>query len=81
MKVLRCLWALALLLCTCPAFHFEQGCTLPALIDATADELQEGLAEGCFTSVDLVNVVTSFGLGCLHMQLTLDRLMYLESMR
>ena len=32
------------------------NCTYPALITATADELQDGLQNGCFTSVDLVNV-------------------------
>lgn len=32
------------------------NCTYPALIEATADELQDGLQKGCFTSVDLVNV-------------------------
>ncbi|GFG21019.1 putative amidase C869.01 [Aspergillus udagawae] len=30
-------------------------CVFPSLIEATAAELQEGLAKGCFSSVDLVN--------------------------
>ncbi|EFQ98456.1 glutamyl-tRNA(Gln) amidotransferase subunit A [Nannizzia gypsea CBS 118893] len=32
-----------------------QACDIPRLIDATADQLQDGLTKGCFTSVDLVN--------------------------
>lgn len=36
--------------------HNYRGCEFPALIDATADQLQDGLNTGCFTSVDLVNV-------------------------
>lgn len=36
-----------------PGFH--NNCTYPLLIEATADELQDGLQKGCFTSVDLVN--------------------------
>lgn len=31
-------------------------CTYPSLANATSDELQNGLQNGCFTSVDLVNV-------------------------
>lgn len=33
-----------------------QGCEIPRLIDASAEQLQDGLTKGCFTSVDLVNV-------------------------
>ncbi|KMU91575.1 glutamyl-tRNA(Gln) amidotransferase subunit A [Coccidioides immitis H538.4] len=32
-----------------------QSCKYPSLIDATAEELQDGLSRKCFTSVDLVN--------------------------
>ncbi|PGH33005.1 hypothetical protein GX50_04220 [[Emmonsia] crescens] len=31
-------------------------CDFPSLIDATSDQLQVGLAKGCYSSVDLVNV-------------------------
>lgn len=31
-------------------------CDLPSLIDATVDDLQEGLNKSCFTSVELVKV-------------------------
>ncbi|EGE04499.1 amidase [Trichophyton equinum CBS 127.97] len=31
-----------------------QACDIPRLIEATADQLQDGLTKGCFTSVDLV---------------------------
>lgn len=33
-----------------------QACDIPRLIEATADQLQDGLTKGCFTSVDLVKV-------------------------
>lgn len=33
-----------------------KNCTYPDLISATADELEAGLKDGCFSSVDLVNV-------------------------
>ncbi|KAM5443733.1 putative amidase [Microsporum ferrugineum] len=32
-----------------------QGCEISRLIDASAEQLQDGLTKGCFTSVDLVN--------------------------
>lgn len=31
-------------------------CTYPSLINATSDQLQDGLSKGCFTSADLVKV-------------------------
>ncbi|KAF9894760.1 hypothetical protein FE257_006650 [Aspergillus nanangensis] len=39
--------------------HSSTQCSYPALINATADQLRDGLDKGCFTSVDLVNVYTS----------------------
>lgn len=36
------------------------SCAYPALINATADQLQQGLVEGCFTSVDLLNVLHTY---------------------
>ncbi|RAL14473.1 putative amidase [Aspergillus homomorphus CBS 101889] len=36
----------------------RQECDLPALIDATVDDLREGLENGCFTSVELVKAYT-----------------------
>lgn len=35
-------------------------CRMPALIDATSDELLSGLQRGFFTSLDLVNVSPFF---------------------
>lgn len=32
------------------------SCTYPSLGEATSDQLEAGLSNGCFTSVDLVNV-------------------------
>lgn len=32
------------------------GCAYPSLINATSDQLQDGLSKGCFTSADLVKV-------------------------
>lgn len=37
----------------------KRDCSYPSLANATADELQNGLQKGCFTSVDMVNVCTS----------------------
>ncbi|OJJ50797.1 hypothetical protein ASPZODRAFT_21316 [Penicilliopsis zonata CBS 506.65] len=34
-------------------------CSYPSLIEATGEELQKGLEDGCFTSVDLVNAYTA----------------------
>lgn len=34
----------------------KSNCTYPSLIEATVDDLEDGLRRGCFTSVDLVNV-------------------------
>lgn len=34
----------------------RQTCNYPSLIDATSDQLQVGLEQECFSSVDLVNV-------------------------
>lgn len=31
-------------------------CTYPSLINATSDQIQDGLNKGCFTSADLVRV-------------------------
>ncbi|KAF3491302.1 amidase [Arthroderma uncinatum] len=37
------------------AFAYPSACEIPRLIDASAEQLQDGLTKGCFTSVDLVN--------------------------
>ncbi|KAL4894733.1 amidase [Aspergillus ambiguus] len=60
MAFYRCLLATGLLLSASQSFCLGQGfistspCKYRPLISATADELQQGLTEGCFTSVDLV---------------------------
>ena len=37
----------------------RDNCTYPSLINATSDELQQGLKKGCFTSANLVEVCIS----------------------
>lgn len=36
------------------ASHGAKECRIPRLVEATAEQLQEGLKKGCFDSVDLV---------------------------
>jgi hypothetical protein len=39
-----------------PAFAWNASCNYPLLAEATLEELNDGLENGCFTSVDLVKV-------------------------
>lgn len=40
-----------------PAIENQDHCAYPSLLNATSDQLQDGLGKGCFTSVGLVQVL------------------------